>query len=229
MILIVSACLILSSSNFSFSNMQNSSLEGFILICLACFSWGLDNNFTRNISHLDPLLLASFKGLIAGSSNLFLGYLIGESLLSVPIQSLVFTAFLGLFGIGFSLVAFIYSLRFIGTARTGAIFGAAPFIGLFLSIAFLGESLSYEMMVAIILMLAGVFLHFSEDHGHEHVHSILSHFHEHIHDEHHQHHDHNYDHNEAHNHQHVHLEMKHKHPHFPDIHHQHKHEKERKK
>jgi drug/metabolite transporter (DMT)-like permease len=168
------------------------------------------------------VLIASFKGLIAGSANLFLGYLIGEKL-SWSIQILQ-VGILGFLGIGISLVAFIVSLGSIGTARTGAIFSTAPFIGSLLSIVFLNESLSVPFVTALLLMAGGIWFHLSEDHQHEHTHTEMTHSHEHVHDEHHQH-----EHStsdpvgEPHNHRHTHTILTHKHSHFPDIHHQHTH------
>ncbi len=220
MILIVLGCLTLSLN--SGASAGTDTWLGFVLISLACLSWGIDNNVTRNISHLDPVLIASFKGLIAGSANLFLGYLIGEKL-SWNIQILQ-VGVLGFLGIGISLVAFIVSLGSIGTARTGAIFSTAPFIGSLLSIVFLNESLSVPFVIALLLMAGGIWFHLSEDHEHEHTHTELIHSHEHIHDDHHQHEHLQHDPvGEPHNHRHTHTQLTHKHSHFPDIHHQHEH------
>ena len=100
MILIILGCLTLSL-NSAVTSGADTPL-GFFLICLACLSWGIDNNVTRNISHLDPPLIASFKGLIAGSSNLVLGYGIGERLiLNFEVLQIGVVGFLG---IGVSLV-----------------------------------------------------------------------------------------------------------------------------
>lgn len=222
MILIILGCLTLSLNSTVTSGADQPL--GFFLICLACLSWGIDNNVTRNISHLDPILIASFKGLIAGSTNLLLGYLIGEKLtLNIEILQI---GVIGFFGVGVSLVAFIVSLGSIGTARTGAIFSTAPFIGSILSILFLSESMTLPLAIALLLMAGGVWFHLSEDHDHEHSHSELAHSHEHVHDEHHQHrHSANEEAGEPHTHHHAHLPMRHKHPHFPDIHHQHEHSK----
>lgn len=220
MVLIVLGCLTLSFN--SKVSAGADTFLGFFLIGLACLSWGIDNNVTRNISHLDPVLIASFKGLIAGSTNLYLGYLIGEKLAwNFGIFQI---GILGFFGIGISLVAFIISLGSIGTARTGAIFSTAPFIGSLLSILFLNESLTIPFVIALIFMIGGVWCHLSEEHVHEHTHDQLSHSHEHIHDEHHQHnHSANDPIGDSHTHLHFHERMTHKHPHFPDIHHQHEH------
>lgn len=223
MLFIVAGCLILSIKQVQPSGVD--TLMGVLFIALACLSWGIDNNVTRNISHLNPIFTASMKGLIAGSVNLLLGFLIGEKLLinAEFLQASV----LGFLGIGVSLVAFILSLGKIGTARTGALFSTAPFIGSWLSILILGEKLTLPFSIALFLMACGVWLHLSENHQHDHSHPLLEHSHEHIHDEHHQH-----SHSAEdpaggyHSHWHRHQPMTHSHPHFPDIHHQHKHESE---
>ncbi|MFZ3231855.1 MAG: EamA family transporter [Pseudobdellovibrio sp.] len=220
MVLIILGCLTLTLNSAARSGVD--TLLGFGLISLACLSWGIDNNVTRNISHLDPVLIACFKGLIAGGSNLFLGYLVGERL-SIGVEILQ-VGVLGFLGIGISLVAFIVSLGSIGTARTGAIFSTAPFIGSLLSILFLNESLNLPFTIALLLMVGGLWFHLSEDHGHEHTHIELIHAHEHVHDDHHQH-----EHSvtdpksEPHVHRHTHTVVTHSHAHFPDIHHQHDH------
>jgi drug/metabolite transporter (DMT)-like permease len=220
MILIVLGCLTLTLN--SSDNVGADSLLGFALVSFACLSWGIDNNVTRKISHLDPVLIASFKGLIAGSSNLILGYFIGERL-SFGIE-IFQIGVLGFLGVGVSLVAFIVSLGSIGTARTGAIFSTAPFIGSLLSILALGDALTIPFTIALILMAGGIWLHLSEDHSHEHTHEVLSHAHEHIHDEHHRHlHTHLDPAGEPHTHFHQHEPLTHSHAHFPDIHHQHRH------
>lgn len=103
MLFIIAGCLILSLNSSQSGGIDTFS--GVTLIALACLSWGIDNNLTRNISHLNPVLSASLKGLIAGSSNLLLGYFIGENLnLDTGI---LYALVLGLLGVGISLVAFI--------------------------------------------------------------------------------------------------------------------------
>lgn len=220
MVLIVSGCLTLSLNSAASSGAD--TLLGFSLISLACLSWSIDNNVTRSISHLDPILIAAFKGLIAGAVNLTLGYLIGEKI-TWNIQ-IIQVGILGFLGVGVSLVSFIVSLGSIGTSRTGAIFSTAPFIGSLLSIVFLKESISVPFTVALVLMFGGIWLHLSEDHQHEHTHTELSHSHDHTHDEHHQHEHSDGDSNDVpHNHRHTHKPITHSHAHFPDIHHQHEH------
>ncbi len=220
MVFILAGGLILSLNSQSL-NGQDTAL-GFALISTACLCWGIDNNATRNISHLNPLLTAGTKGLIAGFSNLLIGFIVGERLgFSVHLLQ---AGVLGFLGIGISLVAFIVSLGKIGTARTGALFSTAPFIGSLLSIFILGESASVPFLIALLLMGVGVWFHLSEDHDHEHTHTELYHRHQHSHDIHHQHlHGPSESVSEPHDHFHQHKKMTHGHPHFPDDHHQHSH------
>ena len=131
---------------------------------------------------------------------------------------------IGFFGYGLSLVLFVLALRGLGTARTGAYFSTAPFVGAALSIAMLGEPTSFAFWLATGLMAAGVWLHLTERHVHEHQHTALNHGHKHRHDEHPQHsHDFEWDGVEPHSHAHQHTEIQHSHGHFPDIHHRHAH------
>lgn len=187
----------------------------------ACFAWGIDNNLTRKVSLSDTTWIASIKGLVAGSVNLALAFLLGASL--PPLFNLVFAMVVGFLSYGVSLALFVVGLRLLGTARTGAYFSIAPFIGAVIALAF-GEPLTLPLVIAGALMALGVWLHLTEHHKHEHMHTELEHEHEHTHDEHHQHtHDSPAADGTKHNHQHRHSALIHRHEHFPDAHHQHEH------
>ena len=130
----------------------------------------------------------------------------------------------GLLGYGVSLVFFIVALRGLGTARTGAYFSLAPFMGAGVSIVMLREPVTVQLCVAAALMGAGVWLHLTEGHEHDHTHEPLVHSHAHRHDEHHQHaHDPGTPAGEPHTHSHAHALLTHRHPHYPDLHHRHRH------
>lgn len=163
------------------------------------------------------------KGLVAGSVNFILALTQGAMIPGG--RFLVGAAIVGFFGYGLSLVFFVLALRSLGSARTGAYFTTAPFIGAVASIIFLHESLTYRLVLAGLLMAFGVYLHLTELHEHEHVHEEMEHEHRHTHDEHHQH-EHLPDDppGEPHSHPHRHVPLVHSHPHFPDLHHRHPHE-----
>jgi len=189
----------------------------------ACLCWGIDNNLTRKVSLADAGWITSVKGLSAGATNLVLAFAFGAAWPAWP--AVGSALIVGFFAYGVSLVLFVIGLRHLGTARTGAYFGVAPFFGTLLAVLILGETVTLQLTVAGALMALGVWLHLTERHEHEHVHSALEHEHEHTHDEHHRH-----THAEPiapdaeHSHRHRHEPMTHRHPHFPDAHHRHEHD-----
>lgn len=193
---------------------------GGLLIAGACLAWGVDNNLTRKLSSADPVQIAMIKGLTAGSTNLVLALLLGARL--PPLGIVAGGAVVGFLGIGVSLVLFMLGLRHLGTARTGAYFSLAPFIGALISLALFREGLTVQLAIASVLMGIGLWLHLAEKHDHEHAHEPLEHEHAHLHDVHHGH-PHDGTVTEPHSHWHRHDPMSHKHQHYPDLHHRHRH------
>jgi len=188
----------------------------------ACLCWALDNNLTRRISAGDSVKIAGIKGLAAGTVNLCVAAAFGAALPASEVAAAA--ALVGLLGYGVSLALFVVALRQLGTARTGAYFSTAPFIGAGASFALLGEAPDAFFWVAAVLMAAGVVLHLTERHRHPHRHEALTHIHPHTHDEHHRHeHEFERDGAEPHSHTHEHDPLSHSHAHFPDIHHRHGH------
>lgn len=217
------AALVAGATVLSWSGEPDmQSLAGPLLIASACVAWGLDNNLTRKVSLADPLQIVELKGLIAGPVNLLLGLWAGASLPGVSAS--VLAGLTGFFGIGVSLALFVVALRHLGTARTGAYFSTAPFLGAVAAVLALGEPVTWQLILAGALMAFGIWLHLTENHDHEHEHAAIEHVHSHTHDEHHQH-KHGPDDptGEPHSHRHTLEPMLHKHPHMPDMHHTHRH------
>lgn len=203
-------------------NLHASNWFGPLAIAGACLCWAIDNNLTRKVSASDALFIAGIKGLIAGAVNTVLALALGAQL--PVIATLSATMLVGLLGYGMSLVLFVLALRGLGTARTGAYFSTAPFIGAGLALVLLGDPITTPFVVAFVLMAFGVWLHLTERHEHVHTHAPQEHQHPHRHDAHHQHtHDFDWNGQEPHVHPHRHAEVTHKHPHYPDIHHRHSH------
>ncbi len=199
-----------------------SSITGLALVGLACLCWAIDNNLTRKVSASDALFIAATKGVMAGAFNTLIAMGMGAVLPGFATLSV--TMAVGLLGYGISLVLFVLALRGLGTARTGAYFSTAPFIGAATALMVFPETTSLAFWMAMGLMSVGVWLHLTERHAHEHTHIELSHGHVHCHDEHHQHvHDFEWDGVEPHTHDHKHAKLKHEHAHFPDVHHRHSH------
>jgi drug/metabolite transporter (DMT)-like permease len=193
---------------------------GLLLIGGACLGWAIDNNLTKKVSAANPAQIACLKGLFAGITNVTIALVMGAKLPAAPF--LLEAMLIGFLGYGVSLVLFVLALRHIGTARTGAYFAVAPFVGAIVAVLFFKDPLSIQLIGAAALMGLGLWLHLTEKHSHEHVHEELEHEHEHVHDEHHQHaHTHGEPAGEPHLHRHKHTKLVHAHPHFPDLHHNH--------
>jgi drug/metabolite transporter (DMT)-like permease len=190
----------------------------------ACILWGMDNNFTRNISAKNPLIITTIKGLGAGLVSLVLALAIGNPLPDLP--AILKAMLLGCFSYGISIILFILAMRNLGAARTSALFGIAPFTGALLSFLLFHQWPGLLFMLVLPLMAAGVVLLLYENHNHRHVHYAMEHEHSHGHDD--EHHSHHHDHPEQlpdglHSHPHIHPTVEHEHEHMPDIHHRHPH------
>ena len=194
---------------------------GPLAIAAACLAWAIDNNLTRKVSIHDAMLIACLKGLVAGSVGVALALASGASM---PARVTVLQAgLLGFVGYGLSLTLFVVALRGLGTARTGAYFSLAPFLGAAVAVT-LGAPLTVPLLVAGVLMGVGVWLHLTEHHEHIHAHAPMKHEHPHVHDDHHRHwHAPGEDAGEPHSHEHVHEPIRHAHAHYPDVHHRHEH------
>lgn len=220
-IILVTAASILLSLNI---DGQWGISAGALGVLTACALWGIDNNFTRNISAKDPLAIVTIKGLGAGGFSLALAILLKN-----PLPGLLATLgamLLGCFSYGFSIVLFIRAMRCLGAARASAMFAAAPFMGVLISLLVLRETPGTLFFISLPFMAAGVALLMSEEHNHTHIHDTVSHEHSHCHNEGHHAHDHvdgDFSPNGFHSHPHKHEVNTHSHPHTPDIHHRHTH------
>lgn len=203
-----------------------AELGGFggpLLITGATLCWAVDNNLTQKVAAADPVQIAMLKGLVAGGVNVAIAMIRGASLPGM--LPLTAALILGFLSYGISLVLFVLALRQLGTARTGAYFSSAPFVGAAASLLIFREQPTIAFAGAAALMALGVWLHVTERHEHEHRHEELEHEHMHVHDDHHRH-----EHlpgdppGEPHSHPHRHEPLVHTHRHYPDIHHRHGHE-----
>ncbi len=193
-----------------------------LAVLAACLCWAVDNNLTRKVALADATWIASLKGLVAGATNLVVALALGAAWPPWPAAAGAMAV--GFVTYGVSLAAFVVALRHLGSARTAAYFGVAPFFGALAAVLALGEPVSPALLTAAALMALGVLLHLTERHVHEHVHEELSHDHEHVHDAHHRHgHDPAVPAGIAHSHPHRHAPTRHTHPHVPDAHHRHRH------
>jgi drug/metabolite transporter (DMT)-like permease len=203
------------------SSTGSVGLLGALAVVAAVFSWALDNVLTRPFAELDPAAVVRVKALCGVVLTGSLAVLLGE-----PLPSWAQLAGLlacGATGYGLSLRLYLLAQRRIGAGRTGSVFAVAPFVGALVAILLGDRSFGVVTLVAAILFVAGVALHLTEEHRHEHSHDELFHDHAHSHDD--GHHDHSHEVMPAdhHAHSHQHDARFHAHPHGPDAHHGHRH------
>ena len=198
-----------------------AQLAGLLAVLLGTAAWGLDNTLSRALAERDPSQVVFVKAALGTAATATLAIVFGEPL-PAPAAALALLA-VGASGYGLSLRFYLLAQRAFGAARTGSVFAFAPFIGAAMALALGDRSASGLMALGSGLMLAGVVLHLTESHGHEHEHEALEHEHAHRHDD--GHHDHAHDAMPAgaHSHHHRHEALRHSHGHVPDAHHGHRH------
>jgi drug/metabolite transporter (DMT)-like permease len=196
-------------------------LLGALAVVAAVFSWALDNVLTRPFAELDPAAVVRVKALCGVLLTGALALSLAEAR-PAWLQAAGLLA-CGATGYGISLRLYLLAQRRIGAGRTGSVFAVAPFVGALCALALGDRPGGITTGAAAVLFIAGLILHLTERHGHEHRHDAFEHDHAHSHDD--GHHDHH--HAEApagaHAHPHRHDARVHEHPHGPDAHHGHGH------
>jgi len=123
------------------------------LIVAACLCWGFENSFLRKISRRNPFQVVSIRGFLGGAANLLLSLLFPGNWTT---QSIFAGLLIGIFCYGFSNVLWVLGLRYLGSARAGAYFSSAPFIGAVVSVVLLREPVTTFLLAAAFAMGLGV-------------------------------------------------------------------------
>ncbi len=201
------------------------SLLGSVAVLAATCAWALDNVVTRPLADVSPRQIVIAKSFAGAALSASVAALLGERMPALRTCAGLLAT--GALGYGASLRFYLLAQRSIGAARTASVFGAAPFLGALAAWAMeRGAGRGHagmEIVAPGALVLIGVFLHLTEDHGHEHAHPSGVHEHAHRHDDGHHDHVHEPPVKGVHSHVHSHETVTHTHPHASDLHHQHRH------
>jgi drug/metabolite transporter (DMT)-like permease len=148
----------IASILLSVENLQSSFTFSFgsVLIMLATMVWGLENNFTRNLSDNSPIKITAIKGIFSGLSSIFLAILINQVTFDVPL--ILWSMALGFVTYGLSIMFYIYAQRSLGAAKTSAFYALAPFLGAGISILVFSDIPKLNFYIALVLMILGVVL-----------------------------------------------------------------------
>jgi drug/metabolite transporter (DMT)-like permease len=198
---------------------------GLLAVLVATAAWGVDNTLSRALAERDPAQVVLVKAALGTVATAGLAIVSGEAA-PTAWAALALLA-VGATGYGLSLRFYLLAQRAFGAARTGSVFAFAPFIGAAVAVALGDRAGGVLLLAGSGLMLAGVALHLTESHDHQHDHQALEHEHAHRHDD--GHHDHGHDPADTspftttHSHVHRHKATRHAHAHVPDAHHAHPH------
>ena len=165
----------LSSAILSFEGAGSLQFSvGSLFVIGATLCWGLENNCTRKISGKSAYEIVILKGLFSGGGSLAIAFLTGESF--PQFSDALCALALGFVSYGLSIFLYIRAQRTIGAAKTSAYYAVAPFVGVILSFAFLGETLTRRFLFALCVMLIGtVFVILDtlrQRHTHSHTHTF---------------------------------------------------------
>lgn len=160
------AFLLMGAIFLSTNNLQNisfdQSLLGSILVVSASFFWSLDTSLSKFLSRKQNIIfVTALKSGIGGSILFLLSLTLGLNF-TLPLFRVPLLLFLGLFCLSFSLVLIYYSLRVIGSTRTGSIFALSSLFGAVTAFIVLNEPLTILQLLFGFLMLLGVFILYKE-------------------------------------------------------------------
>jgi drug/metabolite transporter (DMT)-like permease len=150
--------VIIVTTNLQFDSSLLKINTGNLFIIGATLFWGLDNNISRMLSHrIDITKIIQLKSFIGGIILLALSVLLGISL-SINLMEIPYILFLGIVGFAASLYFFSQGLRKIGTVNTLLILSLSSVIGLVLAAIFLHERITIFQIIAVGIMLSGIYL-----------------------------------------------------------------------
>ncbi|MGB9124078.1 MAG: DMT family transporter [Nitrosotalea sp.] len=146
------------TTNLQFSSSLFHINSGHLLILGATALWALDNNLSRIIStRINSARLVQLKYAIGGT--IMLGIVFSTRVpFQINLSQIPYVVLLGILGIGGSLYFFLHSLKRIGTIRTIVLFSMSSVFGLIFAGLFLHEHISPFQIIAIIVMLTGIYL-----------------------------------------------------------------------
>lgn len=129
---------------------------GSLFVILAASAWGLENNLTRQLSTVDPLMVVVIKGIFSGLGSLIIAILLQE--VDPKFILILSTLLLGFVSYGLSIFFYVTAQSKLGAAKTSTYYALAPFLGVILSFIIFREIPNFIFFIALIIMAMGAFL-----------------------------------------------------------------------
>jgi len=137
-----------------------NNLLGVLALLGAVFFWSLGSLYSKYVKvDVHPLMGASVQMLIAGIFLSVIGISIGElPRLSFEINGLLSLAYLIIFGSFVGYASYIYALAKLPLSLVSTFAYINPVIALFLGWIILDEKLNFQIAIAAVVIIAGVFI-----------------------------------------------------------------------
>jgi drug/metabolite transporter (DMT)-like permease len=149
---------VLLATNGNLNSISITESIGTLFIIISAFFWSMDTTFSKFLSHKRDLLFISATKCSIGGGILLILALIFDVNLRVPLNHLPYLLFIGLFSIGFTFVMILFSIRKIGSTRTGSLFPISSLFGAVFAFLILKEPFTFMQFIYGILMILGVFV-----------------------------------------------------------------------
>lgn len=150
--------VVIITTNFEFSESLFAMNIGHFMILGSTALWALDNNLSRIItSRINSARIVQVKYGIGGIMML-LTMIVFQIPFEINFELLPHIILLSIVGFAGALYFFLLSLKRIGTLKTIAIFSLSSVFGLIFSFLILGEKISQYQIMAIAIMLSGIYL-----------------------------------------------------------------------
>jgi drug/metabolite transporter (DMT)-like permease len=157
--LMVLAGLLVVTTNFQFHSSLLKMNSGNLLVLGATVLWGLDNNICRIITyHMEIARLVQLKSVIGGGILLIFAVFFLHHPLYLEVVQVLPIILLGAMGFGTSLYFFLSSMKRIGIVKSVLVLSFSSVFGLIFASLLLGEPIAVHQIIAIVVMIAGVFL-----------------------------------------------------------------------
>lgn len=147
----------LSSFVLSINDLKTFSFSyGALLVLLATFCWGMENNCTKKLANKNTYHIVFLKGIFSGLGSLIVAIFMKEQFALFKYFAL--TLLLGFVAYGLSIFFYIKAQGIIGAAKTSAYYSIAPFVGTFLSFIIFDEKVTLSYFLGLIIMIVGTII-----------------------------------------------------------------------
>jgi drug/metabolite transporter (DMT)-like permease len=140
------------------ANASTSSLLGQAAVILASVFYAVNSVYIRKTTQDMPGIIRSTGPLLSASVSMWLGTFLFESPVQMPQLGITWAAllWLGILGSGLAFTMAFYLIHEIGPTRTTMVTYLFPLGGVILGVTFLKETLTWQLVIGAVLIIASL-------------------------------------------------------------------------